>query len=185
MSEESEVRVSVKRGVILVGHGGIPKDCPQELVSHFKRLEGERRAKGLSPSVEEIEADRAIRTWPRTAKTDPYQAGLEMIADHLRLYLEEVELALAYNEFCAPTLAESAEDMIGRGVTDITVVSTMLTSGGSHSEIEIPEQVNSIRMKFPDVRIAFAWPFDLNKVAVMLWSHIELFRKQEEDDEKS
>ena len=35
---------TVVRGVILVGHGGIPKGCPQELVTKLKRLEGQRRA---------------------------------------------------------------------------------------------------------------------------------------------
>ena len=30
---------TVVRGVILVGHGGIPKGCPQELVTKLKRLE--------------------------------------------------------------------------------------------------------------------------------------------------
>ena len=32
------------RGVILVGHGGIPKGFPGELVTKLKRLEAQRRA---------------------------------------------------------------------------------------------------------------------------------------------
>ncbi len=164
------------QGVILVGHGGLPKDCPQELVARFKRLEAGRRKKGLPPSAEEIEADRAIRTWPRTQETDPYQAGLESLADHLRLYMNDTKLAVAYNEFCAPSLAEAAEDLIASGVNRIIVVTTMLTPGGSHSEVEIPEEVESLHLRFPDVQIRYAWPFDLNKVAVMLWSHIEKFQ---------
>ncbi|MBH0191206.1 MAG: hypothetical protein HP492_05470, partial [Nitrospira sp.] len=65
------------RGVILVGHGGIPKGCPQDMVTKLKRLEAQRRAAKLPPSVEELELDAKIRRWPRTAETDPYQAGLE------------------------------------------------------------------------------------------------------------
>ncbi len=176
MSENSEVNVKQKDGVILVGHGGLPRDCPQNLVARFKRLEGERRARGLPPSAEEIEADRAIRQWPRTAESDPYQAGLESLANHMRLYLEDTKLSIAYNEFCAPTLAEAAEGLIAGGVTDIIVITSMLTPGGSHSEIEIPEEVEALRTKFPDVRIRYAWPYDLNKLAVLLWSHIEHFK---------
>jgi sirohydrochlorin cobaltochelatase len=41
-----------KHGVILVGHGGIPKDCPQELVTRLKRLEAQRRAAQQPPSSE-------------------------------------------------------------------------------------------------------------------------------------
>ena len=48
--------VSTQRGVVLVGHGGIPKDCPQELVARLKRLEAQRRAAHTPPSQEEIDA---------------------------------------------------------------------------------------------------------------------------------
>ena len=34
---------TVVRGVILVGHGGIAKDCPPELITKLKRLEAQRR----------------------------------------------------------------------------------------------------------------------------------------------
>ena len=46
---------AVVRGVILVGHGGIPKGCPQELVTKLKRLEAQRRAAGAPISEEERE----------------------------------------------------------------------------------------------------------------------------------
>jgi len=59
------------RGVILVGHGGIPKGCPQELVTKLKRLEAQRRAAKMPPSLEEIELDGKIRQWPRTPEADP------------------------------------------------------------------------------------------------------------------
>ena len=126
-----------KHGVILVGHGGIPKGCPQELVTKLKRLEGQRRAVKLPPSAEERELDAKIRQWPRTAETDPYQAGLEAVAARLRARLDGALFAVAYNEFCAPTLEESVESLIKQGATHITVTTTMFTRG-SHSEVEIP-----------------------------------------------
>ena len=93
---------AVVRGVILVGHGGIPKGCPQELVTKLKRLEAQRRAAKMPRSPEEIELDTKIRRWPRTPETDPYQSGLETVAAQLRANLGEVLFAVAYNEFCAP-----------------------------------------------------------------------------------
>ena len=70
MSEERSVLMAtVVRGVILVGHGGIPKGCPQELVTKLKRLEAQRRAAKLPPSREELELDTKIRQWPRTPET--------------------------------------------------------------------------------------------------------------------
>src|SRR5437588_9790888 len=99
MSEErSALMATAVRGVILVGHGGIPKGCPQELIMKLKRLEGQRRGAGTRMSAEEYELDTRIRQWPRTPETDPYQSGLEAVAVRLRANLGEVLFAVAYNE---------------------------------------------------------------------------------------
>lgn len=163
------------RGVVLVGHGGIPKDCPQELVTRLKRLEAQRRAAKMPPSPEEIELDTKIRRWPRTAETEPYQAGLETVAARLRAQLEGALFAVAYNEFCAPTLEESVEELIKNGATHITVTTTMFTPGGSHSEVEIPEILDQLRPKHPGVELRYAWPFDLQQVAKILADQVRRF----------
>ncbi len=164
------------RGVILVGHGGIPKDYPGDLVTKLKRLEAQRRAAGEPMSEEEHELDQKIRRWPRTPETDPYQAGLEALATRLQPLLQGARFSIAYNEFCTPTLSEAIEEHIAAGVTDITVVSTMFTPGGSHSQYEIPKEMEELRKKHPDVTLTYAWPFDLGKVAEMLSEHINHFQ---------
>ena len=164
-----------KQGVILVGHGGIPKDCPQDLVTRLKRLEAQRRAAKQPPSSEELELDMKIRRWPRTSITDPYQSGLQALAARLQPQLNGVLFGLAYNEFCAPTLEEAVEDLIGQGATQITVTTTMFTPGGSHSEIEIPEILDHLRPKHPGLDLRYAWPFDLTLVADTLAEQIRRF----------
>ncbi|CUS33671.1 sirohydrochlorin chelatase [Candidatus Nitrospira nitrificans] len=163
------------RGVILVGHGGIPKGCPQELITKLKRLEGQRRAAELPPTAEERELDAKIRQWPRTAETDPYQAGLERVAARLRARLDGALFAVAYNEFCAPTLEEAVESLVKQGATHITVTTTMFTPGGSHSEVEIPEILDHLRPRYPGVALRYAWPFDLELVADTLAEQISRF----------
>src|SRR5262245_2417520 len=166
---------TVIRGVILVGHGGIPKGCPQELITKLKRLEGQRRVAGTPMSAEEHELDTRIRRWPRTSETDPYQPGLEAVAARLRAHLGDGLFAVAYNEFCAPTLEESVEELIKKGATDITVATTMFTPGGSHSELEIPEILKHLRKQYPDIVLRYAWPFDMDLVAGMLATQIKQF----------
>jgi len=163
------------RGVILVGHGGIPKGCPPEVVTKLKRLEGQRRAANLPPSAEEIELDTKIRLWPRTPETDPYQSGLEAVAAQLHANLGDVLFAVAYNEFCAPTLEASVEELVKKGATHITVTSTMFTPGGSHSEVEIPEILDHLRPQYPGVQLRYAWPFDLKLVADTLAEQVKRF----------
>ena len=163
------------RGVLLVGHGAIPTDYPRELVTKLKTLEARRRASGTEPTPEEMDLDRRIRQWPRTSHTDPYQAGFEALATHLSACLHAERFAIAYNEFCAPTVEEALQAMIEDGIMTITVVPSMLTPGGSHSEIEIPESLNRLRARFPHVEIRYAWPFDLSAVAAMLASQLQRF----------
>ena len=166
---------AVVRGVILVGHGGIPKGCPGELIMKLKRLEGQRRTAGTPMSAEEHELDTRIRQWPRTAETDPYQSGLEAVAAQLRIKLGDGLFAVAYNEFCAPTLEESVEELIKSGATHITVTTTMFTPGGSHSEVEIPEILDHLRPQHPGVELRYAWPFDLNLVASTLAEQVKRY----------
>lgn len=166
----------MRQGIILVGHGGIPKDYPSELVTKLKRLEAQRRAAGTSMSDEERELDTKIRTWPRTPETDPYQAGLELLGSEMKALLNGALFGIAYNEFCAPTLSEAVEDLIRQGARNITVVSTMFTPGGSHSEFEVPEELAELRITHPDVILTYAWPFDLTQVAGMLLEHIRRFQ---------
>jgi sirohydrochlorin cobaltochelatase len=167
--------MAVVRGVVLVGHGGIPKDCPQELVTQLKRLEAQHRAAKLPPSQEELELDRTIRRWPRTDVTDPYRSGLEAVAAQLRPLLDGTLFAVAYNEFCAPTLEEAVEDLIRQGATQITVTTTMFTPGGSHSEIEIPEILAQLRSRYPGIELRYAWPFDLHLIAETLLHQVRRF----------
>jgi len=164
-----------KKGIILVGHGGIPKDYPGDLVTKLKRLEAQRRAAGQPMSAEELELDTKIRTWPRTAESDPYQAGLEALGAQMKPMVNGALFALAYNEFCGPTLQQAVENLIKQGAQSITVVSTMFTPGGSHSEYEIPEELEELRHKHPKVILQYAWPYNLSQVSKMLMEHIDQF----------
>jgi sirohydrochlorin cobaltochelatase len=163
------------RGIVLVGHGGIAKDCPSELVSKLKRLEAYRRATGTPQTAEEQELDATIRRWPRTAVTDPYQAGLETVGAALRPLIDGALFALAYNEFCAPSVEESIEHLVRQGATHITVATTMFTPGGAHSEVEIPEILHRTREKHPQVTIQYAWPFEASLIAEALKEQLRRF----------
>lgn len=163
-----------KEAVILVGHGGIPADCPGDLVSELKRLEGMRRARGLvEMSPREAELDKQIREWPRTPDSDPYAAGLEKIAHRLKERVAPRKLVVAYNEFCAPSLEDAIAELVADGTRRIILTTTMFTPGGSHSEKEIPEIVEYQSKLYPGVEIRYAWPFDLDRAAEFLADQLD------------
>jgi sirohydrochlorin cobaltochelatase len=51
----------------------------------------------------------------------------------------------------------------------------MFTPGGSHSEIEIPEELEELRQKHPGITLTYAWPYNLGQVTKMLMEHIQQF----------
>jgi sirohydrochlorin cobaltochelatase len=160
--------------VILVGHGGIASDTPPELVSELKQLESARNRRGdPRPSPREIELDRQVRDWPRSDGTDPYKAGLESIAAELGARLGGRRLVVAYNEFCAPSLRDAVTALAEHGAARITIVTTMFTPGGSHSEREMPLEIEYLRKDFPAVKIEYAWPYGLDHIADFLAAHID------------
>jgi len=47
--------------------------------------------------------------------------------------------------------------------------------GGSHSEREIPEELEALRLKYRDIDIQYAWPFDTDTFALYLTTHVRTF----------
>jgi sirohydrochlorin cobaltochelatase len=158
-----------KEAVVLIGHGGTASDTPRALISELKRLEGERQArKELSISSREAELDKQVREWPRTPETDPYKHGVEAIAAALAPKLDGRRLVVAYNEFCAPSVEDAIDGLIGEGFDHIRLISTMFTRGGIHAEFEIPAIVLETRKKHPRVTVEYAWPYDPGFIADFL-----------------
>lgn len=155
------------RAVLLVGHGAPPRDAPPSLVARLKALEGARRRSGAAPSDEERALDAQLRTWPRDASNDPYREGLLRLAAAMQARTERT-VALAFNELCAPSIEEAIGALVAGGAREIVVVTTMVTPGGVHAEVEIPEAVELCKKTHSSVEITFAFPFDLGVVAEML-----------------
>ncbi len=153
----------MKKYTILVGHGAVPKDAPKSLVEEFKRLER------VSPNSPELrEADRKLRAWPRNSETDPYKEGLERIAASLQKQMSDHVVIEAYNEFCSPSLEEALDFAAQKNADSITVIPTMFTRGGIHSETEIPDIISKFSKTHPDISTNYVWPFNLNVIAQML-----------------
>lgn len=168
-----------RRAVVLVGHGGVPRDYPRERLTQLRGLEAKRRVTKAPPCPEEVALETELRQWPRTPATDPYQAGLKSLAAHLRPLLEPARLVLAYNEFCAPTLAEAVRALAAEGVTDIVAVPSMFTPGGVHAEIDIPETIDASRAELPHLSVRYAWPFGQEHLASFFVEHLRRFESRE------
>ena len=166
-----------KQAVILIGHGGLPSDIPKDIVEDFMKIHKQRIRTGIDITSKEIELDSTIRNWERTPESDPYKSGLEKLANHLAPQLEGFILKTAYNEFCYPSIEQAADELVNENVTEVILITTMITPGGSHSEKEIPEEVDDLRKKYPKISFQYAWPYDLDIFANLLSGHIKRFTK--------
>jgi len=165
--------------VVLVGHGGVPADYPRERVRRLMTLEARRQAEGSPMTEEERQLDAELRNHPRTDATDPYQAGLEQVAAVLRSHLPEHRVSVAYNEFCAPSVPDAVEEAIASGAREVVLLSSMMTPGGSHSEVEIPALVDELRARYRGAVIRYAWPFDLHAIAELMAAQVARFAAAE------
>jgi sirohydrochlorin cobaltochelatase len=153
----------------------VPTDFNREHISELKSLEQKREHEGREQMCErEAELDRLVRDWPRTEDSDPYKTGLEAVGRALAPRLAGRRLELAYNEFCAPSPDEVIDRLVADGTDKISLLTTMFTRGGSHSEVEIPALVERARQRHPGVRIDYSWPYDLELVADLLAGQLEL-----------
>jgi sirohydrochlorin cobaltochelatase len=81
---------------------------------------------------------------PRWA--DPFEA----VAAEVRLRAPDAEVALAYLELMAPTLADAVAQLVARGCTRIDVVPLFLGAGG-HVRHDLPSQLEGLRALHPAV----------------------------------
>jgi sirohydrochlorin cobaltochelatase len=167
---------NLKKAVILVGHGGLPRDIPSETVEKFMRVHKSRLKAGGPITEQEVELDTTIRKWQRTPENDSYKTGLETLASHMEPMLKGFILRTAYNEFCYPAIEDAVEELAKEKVSQIFIVTTMITRGGSHSENEIPEEVRALSSKYLEIDIQYAWPFSMDAFALFLTDHIKNYK---------
>jgi sirohydrochlorin cobaltochelatase len=165
----------MKTIIVLAAHGAPPNDFPRHEINEIFGLKvrllyatgKEREAMGRRHD----ELDEKIRTWPRTAKNDPFYAGTQEIAAHLNR-ATGCEVMVGFNDFCIPCLDEAFDKAIAQGAEKIIVITPMMTRGGEHTEVDIPAAIKCAQERHPDIPIIYIWPFEVSKVAEFLAAQI-------------
>ncbi len=172
--EEAKMRIAV----VLIMHGVPPIDFPKEEMMEFFGLhhrlvlasESEREA--LKKRHDRLEEK--MRKWPRTPENDPYHAASLEIASKLEVILGE-RVFVGFNEFCTPTIENAIGEAASQYPDKIIVTTPMMTRGGEHSEKDIPLAAKRAQELYPDVKIVYAWPYDISDVAGFLAKHVKRF----------
>jgi sirohydrochlorin cobaltochelatase len=171
-------RDKLKAVIVLAMHGAPPLDFPKGEMAEFMGLHSRLGpAAGPMAGADKLRYDQLeakMRAWPRTGQNDPFYAGSQELARHLRQE-SGLEVIIGFNEFCAPNLDEAFERAAAREAGKIVVVTPMMTRGGEHSAVEIPEAIRRAQQKFPGQKIVYAWPFATEDIARFLASEVTRF----------
>jgi sirohydrochlorin ferrochelatase len=69
--------------------------------------------------------------------------------------------AYGFLENARPTIFESVESCILKGATSVTVVPVLLLPG-IHANVDIPEELEKVSLKYPEVTISYGEPLGVN-----------------------
>lgn len=166
--------------IVLAMHGAPPKDFPGHEVAELMRLHVQlNQMPSAAPAWAEAEAryralDNRIRAWPRGQANDPYHAGSFRLAEALGR-ASGYPVVVGFNEFCAPDVGQALDRAAAEGAEQVVIVTPMMTAGGEHAEVELPEQVADARGRHPNIDFVCAWPYDLEAVAQFLARQVGQF----------
>jgi sirohydrochlorin cobaltochelatase len=89
---------------------------------------------------------------------DPrWRAPFETFAASLTTDLGDHKVRLAYMEFVAPTLVDTAEEAVRDGIRALKVL-PLFMAGGAHVDQDIPAQVAAVKARFPDLELTVLAP---------------------------
>ena len=166
----------MKTSIVLVMHGVPPSDYPRREIAEFMALHSRLEHGGFPPheraaaEARFAEMDGRIRAWPRHAENDRFFVASHELAEELSK-ATGCMVVLGFNEFCAPAVP-AALDCAAADVERVVVITPMLTPGGEHAEVEIPEQVEDARRRHPGVEFSYIWPYAMSDVAAFLSERI-------------
>lgn len=171
-------REKPKAVIVLAMHGSPPLDFPRDELTEFMglhaRLEHASDPAATAARLRYGQLEAKMRDWPRTGQNDPFYSGSQELARHLRQE-SGLEVIVGFNEFCAPALDEALERAVARKAGKVIVVTPMMTRGGEHSAVDIPEAIRRAQKKYPASKIVYAWPFPTEDIARFLSSQVSRF----------
>lgn len=135
-------------GVVLVAHGDVPHDF---IVKNTGVMaDAETHAHRWSELVKE---------WPRSEENDPNYYDTIVLKVKLREMFWPAPLEVGYLEFASPSIEEAFEKLLAAGAQKIVFCGgTGFFDRSSHTLLDIPEAIEKLRAKHPEIELVYAYP---------------------------
>ena len=134
--------------VVLVAHGDVPRDFIIKNMGVMKEAE-EHSAKWSE----------TVRDWPRTRRTIALLRSLVLKTNLLEMFWP-MPIEIGYMEFARPSIGILRQ----AGITSAGAKKVIVLGGtgffdrSSHTLIDIPEAIDRLKKRRPDVEITYAYP---------------------------
>ncbi len=100
-----------------------------------------------------------VQEWPRNEQNDPNYADTLVLVTMLRETFWPVRVEIGYLEFARPSVDEAFDKLVAAGAKRIVVAGgTGFFDRSSHTLIDIPEAIERLKKRRPDVEITYAYP---------------------------
>jgi sirohydrochlorin cobaltochelatase len=86
----------------------------------------------------------AIVLFGHGSRDPSWRRPMEMVAERIRSQRAQVQVRCAYLELDTPTLPDAAAELMGLGVTQLTVL-PMFLGAGRHAREDLPRLVEQVR----------------------------------------
>ncbi|WP_432799780.1 CbiX/SirB N-terminal domain-containing protein [Poriferisphaera sp. WC338] len=157
--------------IVLIGRGEPPHDFPK------KELHQARHALNqMASHAHEIKNKNLalkLLNWPVTRENNPYYFGVKDFATELELETN-CPVFFGFNEFCSPTTTHAIQSAIDAGLTNLVVISTMMTPpNDNHAEHNILSAMKHAQTSLPNVEMTYAWSSPARGGAILLRDQVK------------
>ncbi|CAJ37836.1 predicted cobalamin biosynthesis protein (CbiX-like) [Methanocella arvoryzae MRE50] len=135
-------------GVVLIAHGDVPHDF---IVRNAGVMaDAETHAHRWSEMVKD---------WPRSEENDPNYYDTIVLKVKLREMFWPVTVEVGYLEFASPDIDEAFGKLLAAGARKIVFCGgTGFFDRSSHTLIDIPEAIEKLKARHPDIEMVYAYP---------------------------
>jgi sirohydrochlorin ferrochelatase len=133
--------------VVLVAHGDTPRG--------FVPDAGLMKEVGRDLAV----FSKTLLEWPRTGENDPHHSGSVVLLTRLREMFWPMPAEIGYLEFARPSVDDAFDRLVAAGAKRVIVAGgTAFFDRSSHALTDIPEAIERLKRRRPDVTVTYAYP---------------------------
>lgn len=115
----------------------------------------------------------ALILFAHGARDPEWASSMRRVQEGIRSRMPEIAVELAFLEFMSPGLPECAAQLIATGATRIVVLPMFIARGG-HLRRDVPDLLQALRERYPDVEFLLGNAIGEHEIVVQAMVEVAL-----------